>query len=51
MFYMALGAQFRRLRVIKHMLVLRPMDPMAARTLDHDIVIPRVEGLCSNGMR
>ena len=33
------------------MFVLRPMDPMAACALDHDVVIPRVEGFCSNGMR
>jgi hypothetical protein len=51
MFYMALDAQFRCRRVVQHMLVLRSVGPVATCALDHDIVIPRVEGLSSNGMR
>ncbi len=50
-FYMALDALFRCRRVVKHVFVLRSMGPMAACARDHDIIIPRVEGLCSNGMR
>jgi len=48
---MALDAQIRCRRVVKHVFVLRPMGPVAARAGDRDIIIPRVEGFFSNGMR
>ncbi len=51
MFYMALDAHFRCRRVEKHVFVLRPMGPVATRARDYDVVISRVEGFFSNGMR